>query len=105
MRRWIVAHLDTKAQGQSMAGRLVAVWVIGMAVAALTALALARLGGPRAGAARAACGARGSRCSRARSAGRGRLRGSTPGARDNGTGVAAALAAAEGLDDAARSGS
>ena len=24
--RWIVAHLDTKAQVQSMAGRLVAVW-------------------------------------------------------------------------------
>ena len=29
IRRWIVAHLDTKAQVQSMAGRLVAVWVIG----------------------------------------------------------------------------
>ena len=27
-RRWIVAHLDTKAQAQSMAGRLVAVWVL-----------------------------------------------------------------------------
>jgi hypothetical protein len=42
VRRWIVAHLDTKAQIQSMAGRLVAVWVIGMALAALAALALAR---------------------------------------------------------------
>ena len=28
LRRWIVAHLDTKAQAQSMAGRLVAVWVL-----------------------------------------------------------------------------
>ena len=99
VRRWIVAHLDTKAQIQSMAGRLVAVWVIGMAVAALAALALARLGGvvavPFAG-----VGAAGAVLAGAL-AGRGRLRGTTPGARDNGTGVAAALAAAEGLDDPA----
>ena len=33
VRRWIVAHLDTKAQGQSMAGRLVAVWVLAAAIA------------------------------------------------------------------------
>jgi hypothetical protein len=92
VRRWIVAHLDTKAQVQSMAGRLVAVWVIGLAVAALVALALLRLGGPvplpaaAAGAALAVlAGAL---------AGRGRLRGTSLGARDNGTGVAAALAAA-----------
>jgi hypothetical protein len=99
VRRWIVGHLDTKAQIQSMAGRLVAVWVIGMAVAALAALSLARLGGivpvPLAGLAAAVAVLAGAL------AGRGRIRGTTPGARDNGTGVAAALAAAERLDDPA----
>lgn len=91
--RWIVAHLDTKAQRQSMAGRLVAVWVVGAGVAALFALAVARLSGAlptgfaAAGAATAlVAGAL---------AGRGRLHGSSPGARDNGSGVAAALACAE----------
>jgi hypothetical protein len=97
VRRWIVAHLDTKAQIQSMAGRLVAVWVIGMAAAMLLALAFARLAGPiplglAAGAAGLAVGAGGL-------AGRGRLRGTSQGARDNGTGVAGALAAAEALTD------
>jgi hypothetical protein len=93
LRRWLVAHLDTKAQGQSMAGRLVAVWVIGLAIAILAALASARLGGPLAlpptalgGAVAVLAGAL---------AGRGRLRGESQGARDNGTGVAGALAAAE----------
>jgi hypothetical protein len=99
VRRWIVAHLDTKAQIQSMAGRLVAVWVIGMAVAALAVLSLARLRGivpvSIAGTGAAVAVLAGAL------AGRGRLRGTTPGARDNGTGVAAALAAAEGFDDAA----
>ena len=99
VRRWIVAHLDTKAQIQSMAGRLVAVWTIGLAVAVLMALSLARLRGivpiSFAGLGAALAVLAGAL------AGRGRLRGSTPGARDNGTGVAAALAAAEGLDDAA----
>ena len=96
VRRWIVAHLDTKAQVQSMAGRLVAVWVIGLAVAVLMALALARLAGPRRRCAGRRWG-RASRSWRARWPGRGRLRGTSPGARDNGTGVAAALAAAEAL--------
>ena len=41
VRRWIVAHLDTKAQGQSMAGRVVAVVVALLALLALTALAVA----------------------------------------------------------------
>jgi hypothetical protein len=99
VRRWIVAHLDTKAQVQSMAGRLVAVWVIGVAAAVLLALAFARLAGPiplapAAGAAALAVIA-------GALAGRGRLRGSTQGARDNGTGVAGALAAAEALTDPA----
>jgi hypothetical protein len=94
-RRWIVAHLDTKAQAQSMAGRLVAVWIVLLALLGLAALAVARLWGPlplpiaAAGAGLAvAAGAL---------AGGGRLRGASPGARDNGTGVAGALAAAEAL--------
>jgi len=92
-RRWIVAHLDTKAQAQSMAGRLVAVWVLIAAIAAGAGLALARLGTPlplwmaAAGSALAVvAGAL---------AGYGRLRGTSRGARDNGTGVLAALAFAE----------
>lgn len=92
-RRWIVAHLDTKAQAQSMAGRLVAVWVLLGALAYSVALAVGRLWGPfplvpaALGAALAVlAGAL---------AGRGRLRGTSRGARDNGSGVVAALAFAE----------
>ncbi|MGH7628243.1 MAG: hypothetical protein ACREOF_02430, partial [Gemmatimonadales bacterium] len=44
--RWIVAHLDTKAQGHSMAGRLVAVWLMACAALALTVLATVRLTQP-----------------------------------------------------------
>ncbi len=97
VRRWLVAHLDTKAQGQSMAGRLIAVWVVIAAIAVLLGVALFRLDGPVpigvtvppvvlsvvAGAL----------------AGAGRLRGRSLGARDNGSGVVAALAAAERLTD------
>jgi peptidase M28-like protein len=98
VRCWIVAHLDTKAQGHSMAGRLVAVWLVIVAVFGLSGLALARLAGPlsvaaAAGAALAvAAGAL---------AGRGRLVGQSPGVRDNGSGVAAALAAAAATDNPA----
>ena len=92
-RRWIVAHLDTKAQAQSMAGRLVAVWVLIMAVAGGAGLALARLVGPlplwMAGLTAALAVLAGAL------AGRGRLRGTSRGARDNGSGVVAALAFAE----------
>ncbi len=97
VRRWIVAHLDTKAQIQSMAGRLVAVWVVGLAVAGLAALGLMRIRGvlpielAAVGAAIAlVAGAL---------AGRGRLRGQSAGARDNGSGLAAALAHAETSHD------
>ena len=47
VRRWIVAHVDSKAQGHSMAGRLVAVWMLVLAALLLTGLTLARwiLGG------------------------------------------------------------
>jgi hypothetical protein len=99
VRRWIVAHLDSKAQAQSMAGRLVAVWVVATAIVVLATLAGLRLRGvvsvPGA-AAGALCAILGGAL-----AGRGRLKGTTPGARDNGTGVAAALAAAEGIRDGA----
>ncbi len=95
-RRWVVAHLDSKAQGHSMAGRLVAVWIAGLAIVALTALALGRLSGPLSpgwagsGAVLAALAGL--------LAGRGRLSGRSQGARDNGTGVVAALAAAAAPD-------
>jgi hypothetical protein len=93
VRRWIVAHLDTKAQGQSMAGRVVSWAVAALALLALSTIALARLAGPldsdtvayAAVLALAACGL----------AARGSLRGVSPGARDNGTGLLAAMVAAE----------
>jgi hypothetical protein len=91
-RRWIVAHLDSKAQGHSMAGRLVAVWVVALAGLVLTALVLIRLAGALppffAGVGTALALLAGVL------AGRGRLKGRSQGARDNGTGIVAALAAA-----------
>jgi hypothetical protein len=97
VRRWVVAHLDSKAQAQSMAGRLVTVWLLAAAILFLTALTVARLWGPlplwlgATGAALAiVAGAL---------AGRGRLRGTSRGARDNGTGIVAALAYAEASSD------
>lgn len=95
--RWIVAHLDTKAQGHSMAGRLIAVWLMVCAAVALTVLGVARLAGPIPVAA-AAMGA-GLAIVAGTLASRGRLRGATQGARDNGSGVVAALAAAEATRD------
>jgi len=97
IRRWIVAHLDSKAQGQSMAGRLVAVWVLAAAIAGTTALVAARLWGPIPlwlSAAGAVLGVVAGAL-----AGRGRLRGTSRGARDNGSGVVAALAFAEASSD------
>ena len=95
--RWIVAHLDSKAQGHSMAGRLVAVWSTGLAVAVLTAFALVRLNGLLAPGWLALGG--GIALVAGFLAGRGNLRGRSPGARDNGTGVVAALTAAEATSD------
>jgi hypothetical protein len=98
-RRWIVAHLDTKAQAQSMAGRLVAVWVLIVVVVCGTGLALARLMAPLplwAAGTGAALGIVAGAL-----AGRGRLRGTSRGARDNGSGVVAALAFAEASADTA----
>jgi hypothetical protein len=95
--RWIVAHLDTKAQGHSMAGRLVAVWATILAVLVLTGCAVARLDGALSlpGLSLAA----GMAVLAGLLAGRGRLRGKSLGARDNGTGLAAALVAAEKSSD------
>jgi hypothetical protein len=94
--RWIVAHLDSKAQGHSMAGRLVAVWAVGLAVAGLSVLSLARLHDPLspviAGSGVILALIAGFL------AGRGRLKGRSLGARDNGTGMVAALAAAAESD-------
>lgn len=95
--RWIVAHYDTKAQGHSMAGRLAAVWVLALATVLMTGLAVARLWGAlptwmmSAGAGVAVVGGY--------LAGRGRLKGKSAGARDNGSGLLAALVAAQEIKD------
>jgi Zn-dependent M28 family amino/carboxypeptidase len=94
-RRWIVAHLDSKAQGHSMAGRLVALWTSFLAIGLLTVLAAARLAGPIA-TAWIALGS-GAALLAGFLARRGRLKGRSHGARDNGTGLVAALAAAESV--------
>ena len=91
--RWIVAHLDTKAQGHSMAGRLVAVWVTVLATLGLTGAALARLSGPIP--VSLVGGLSGLAVVAGFLAGRGRLKGTSPGARDHGGGLLAALTAAE----------
>ncbi len=95
VRRWIVAHVDSKAQGHSMAGRLAAVWVILLASLLLTALVGWRgiRAAPLPGAVVAAWA--GLALAAGILAGQGRLRGTSPGARDNGTGLLAALVAAE----------
>lgn len=96
VQRWIIAHVDTKAQGHSMAGRLTAAWVIILTGLLMTTLTLWRAarGAPIPAAAVAA--AAGLSLAAGVLAGRGRLRGTSPGARDNGTGLLAALLAAEG---------
>jgi Peptidase family M28 len=99
VRRWIVAHLDTKAQAQSMAGRLVAVWVLIAAILGMSVLAVARWWGPVPLWLAAACAALAVVAGAL--TGRGRLRGTSCGARDNGTGLVAALAFAEASSDPA----
>jgi hypothetical protein len=94
-----VAHVDTKAQAQSMAGRLISIWVVVIAVVVLILLAGWRLIGgtplPLPLAAGGTCVALIATIFAAGS----RLRGSSPGARDNGTGLLAVLAAAEERPD------
>ncbi len=95
--RWIVAHVDTKAQRQSMAGRLVALGVIAVAVLLMTGMAVVRLWlvPPTA----AVAGVAGLVLAASVLAARARLRGRTVGARDNGSGLVAALVAAETADE------
>lgn len=94
--RWIVAHVDTKAQRQSMAGRLVGLGVTAAAVLLMTGMAVVRLWlvPPTAGVA----GVAGLVLAASVLGARARLRGRTVGARDNGSGLAAALVAAETSD-------
>jgi hypothetical protein len=97
VRWWIVAHYDTKAQYHSMAGRLVAVWVSLLASVTMSVLVLLRLWAPlplwlMAGGTALAIAA-------GFLASRSRLAGGSPGARDNGTGLLAALVAAESVHD------
>ena len=97
VRRWIVAHHDTKAQGMSLARRLLAMAYATVIVILITVLAVVRLWGPIdvdivAGAAvlaLIACGL----------AGRGALRGSSLGARDNASGLLAAITLAQEATD------
>ena len=95
--RWIVAHVDTKAQRQSMAGRLVAVAITVLGVLVMLGLAVARLAAvPPVWLVAAASGltlAASVLCSRAR------LKARTVGAVDNGSGLVAAVIAAETSDD------
>ena len=94
VRRWIVAHMDTKAQGHSMAGRLVAVWVLIVAALMISVAVVVRFAsGPIAGPSLAALG--GLSLAAGALTARGRLRGQSPGASDNTSGVVAALLAAE----------
>lgn len=95
--RWIVAHLDTKAQAHSMAGRLVAVWVAVLATVILAASAVIRLWGALPVAAVSAVS--GLAVVAGFLAGRGRIKGTSPGARDNASGLLAALTAAERVKD------
>jgi hypothetical protein len=94
VRRWIVAHVDTKAQRHSLAGRLIAVWVLLLAVAVMSVLVVTRgvLGAVPAGGLVSASA--GLTIAAGVLATRGRLAGGSPGARDNGTGLLAALVAA-----------
>ena len=91
--RWIVAHVDTKAQRQSMAGRLVAVAITLLALILVSVLAAGRLLGPASVLAVAA--AAGTTLAAGVLLGRARLSGRSLGARDNGAGLVALLQAAE----------
>lgn len=92
-RIWIVAHLDTKAQRQSMLGRLVSIW-FSIAVVIIAGVAvIARLQGPLSASLALGCGAL--LLVAGALLGRGRLEGQTAGACDNGSGIVALLAAAE----------
>ena len=93
VRCWLVAHLDTKAQGHSMAGRLAALWITVLALAGLIICAWARLGSPQQPVVAVTAGLLGVFAGVLLAGGR--LTGQSPGARDNGSGLLAVLTAAE----------
>lgn len=97
-RAWLVAHLDTKAQRQSMAGRIVAIWVGVIALIVALVAAIGRLDGPLESATAMATGAMllvaGGLLNR------GRLDGETAGTCDNASGIVALLTAAHASRDA-----
>jgi hypothetical protein len=95
VRRWIVAHVDTKSQRHSLAGRLIAVWILLLAALVMTALVAARVIVGTALAGVPVAGAAGLVIAAGALAARGKLSGTSPGARDNATGVLAALVAAD----------
>lgn len=97
VRRWIIAHTDSKAQGHSMAGRIVAAWVMIAAAVVMTGLVSWRALHDGALPGTAVAAGAGLSLAAGALAARGRLRGTSPGARDNGTGLLAALLAAESL--------
>lgn len=99
VRCWLVAHLDTKAQGQSMAGRLLALWVTVAALVLLLVASWLRLRGPLPAAWAITAAGMGVVAGLLLSGGR--LKGQSPGARDNGSGLLAVLTAAELTTDPA----
>jgi Zn-dependent M28 family amino/carboxypeptidase len=99
VRRWIVAHIDSKAQGHSMAGRLVAAWLLLLATLVHSTLAFYRWLGHGAVNQHWVIAAMVLTVAAGALASRGRLRGGSAGARDNGTGLLAALVAAEQVQD------
>lgn len=90
---WIVAHLDTKSQGHSMAGRLVALWVAVAAVAGAVGVASWQATLPIPGAVGLASAS--ALLLAGRLLLRARLQGRTTGACDNGSGLVALLVAAD----------
>jgi hypothetical protein len=96
-RCWIVAHLDTKAQGHSLAGRLVAIGLAILALLAALGAVLWRI--PVAIPAEAALGVTILLLVAGGLLLRGRLEGQSSGACDNGSGLLALLTAAEHNSD------
>jgi hypothetical protein len=96
VRRWIVAHVDTKAQRQGLAGRLVTLGVAGLGMTFMAGLAIARLFTiPSAWLVAAGAGVT---LAASVLASRARLKGTTVGAVDNASGLTAALIAAATAD-------
>lgn len=96
---WVVAHVDSKAQGHSMAGRLVALWFVLLAIAFISLMAVWRLATAQPVPFGLVVLGAGFAVLAGALAMRGRLKGTSAGARDNGTGILAALVAAQSVPD------